>query len=215
MADPATVTDESAQQRILGAAERLFSQRGYENVSVRDIADEAGVTHPLIYYHWGSKRELLAAVVAGTQARMRAVFAGDRSASGGDPVARIRDLLGRLVGDSLVGERPYFLMVTRAFLDGMTVSDWPGGNPAAEALVALLLDSAPAADPDWEVQARTAIAVITALVTGWILLEDQLLDIAGLPPSRRETARQRVLDAVDLTLKDALEARPAPGGTPS
>ncbi|HEY5168000.1 MAG TPA: helix-turn-helix domain-containing protein, partial [Thermoleophilia bacterium] len=80
--------DESTQQRILAAAERLFADHGYANVSVRDIADEAGVTHPLIYYHWGSKRELLAAVVADTQAQMRAAFAVEPSALGGDPVAR-------------------------------------------------------------------------------------------------------------------------------
>ena len=43
-------------------AERLFAERGYRNVTVRDIADAAGVTHPLIYYYWGSKGSLLAAV---------------------------------------------------------------------------------------------------------------------------------------------------------
>ena len=204
--------DESTQQRILAAAERLFADHGYANVSVRDIADEAGVTHPLIYYHWGSKRELLAAVVADTQAQMRAAFAVEPSALGGDSVARARKLLAPLVGDSLAGNKPYFLMVTRAFLDGMPVSDWPGGNPAADALVRLLLDAAPTGDPDREEKVRTSVAVITALITGWILLEDQLLDIVQLADSRRESARELLLDAVDAIVRGAFDADPAPGG---
>jgi len=204
--------DESTQQRILAAAERLFADHGYANVSVRDIADEAGVTHPLIYYHWGSKRELLAAVVADTQAQMRAAFAVEPSALGGDPVARARKLLAPLVGDSLAGNKPYFLMVTRAFLDGMPVSDWPGGNPAADALVRLLLDAAPTGDPDREEKVRTSVAVITALITGWILLEDQLLNIVQLADSRRESARELLLDAVDAIVRGAIDADPAPGG---
>lgn len=215
MASTSTHDDESAAQRILDAAERLFAERGYENVSVRDIADEAGVTHPLIYYHWGSKRELLAAVVAGTQERMRATFAGERSGSGGDPARQATDLLGPLVRNSLAENRPYFLMLTRAFLDGMPAGDWPGGNPAANALVRLLLDTGPCGDPVWEEKARASVAVISALVTGWILLEDQLLDIVDLPPSGRATAREVLLDAVDAIVKDAFEARPASGGAPS
>jgi AcrR family transcriptional regulator len=203
-----STNDESTQQRILAAAERLFSERGFENVSVRDIAEEAGVTHPLIYYHWSSKRELLAAVVAGTQAEMRAAFAVEPSAPGGDPVARARKLLGPLVGDSLAGNKPYFLMVTRAFLDGMPVSDWPGGNPAADALIRLLVDAAPAGDPDREDKARTSVAVVTALVTGWILLEDQILDVVHLPPSRRAMARELLLDTVDTIVRGALDADP-------
>jgi hypothetical protein len=143
---------------------------------------------------------------------MRAAFAVEPSALGGDPVAQARKLLGPLVGDSLAGNKPYFLMVTRAFLDGMPVSDWPGGNPAADALVRLLLGAAPTGDPDREEKVRTSVAVVTALITGWILLEDQLLDIVQLADSRRETARELLLDAVDAIVRGAFDADPAPGG---
>ena len=64
---------------------------------------------------------------------MRVAFAVEPSALGSDAVAQARKLLGPLVADSLAGNRPYFLMVTRAFLDGMPVSDWPGGNPGPTA----------------------------------------------------------------------------------
>jgi AcrR family transcriptional regulator len=209
--DPAATGDEPAQQRILDAAQRLFSERGYENVSVRDIAEEAGVTHPLIYYHWGSKRELLAAVITGTQERMRAAFSGERSTGGDAPALEVRDLLRTLVRDSLADNRAYFLILTRAFLDGMPASDWPGGNPAANASVRMLLETGADGDPAWEEKVRASVAVISALVTGWILLEDQLLDIVRIPLSRREAARELLLDAVDMVIGSAFEARAAHG----
>jgi AcrR family transcriptional regulator len=50
------------RERILDAAERLFAQRGFHGVSLRDITDAAGVDVALVGYHFGSKRELFAAV---------------------------------------------------------------------------------------------------------------------------------------------------------
>src|ERR687893_1922283 len=48
---------------ILAAAERLLIQTGDEGaVSIRAIADAAGVTPPSIYLHFADKTELLAAV---------------------------------------------------------------------------------------------------------------------------------------------------------
>lgn len=49
--------------RILDAAERLFSIRGYHGVSLRDIATDAGVQVALTHYHFGSKETLFGAVI--------------------------------------------------------------------------------------------------------------------------------------------------------
>ena len=50
------------QARILDAAERLFAQRGFHGVSIRDITGAAGVDVALANYHFGSKQGLLEAV---------------------------------------------------------------------------------------------------------------------------------------------------------
>ena len=50
------------KERILDAAERLFAQRGFYGVSLRDITQAAGVDVALVSYHFGGKRELFAAV---------------------------------------------------------------------------------------------------------------------------------------------------------
>jgi AcrR family transcriptional regulator len=47
---------------ILLAAEKLFSERGYHGVSIRDIAAEAGVPLALVGYYYGAKSELYAAI---------------------------------------------------------------------------------------------------------------------------------------------------------
>ena len=47
---------------ILLAAEKLFAQRGYHAVSIRQIADEAGVPLALVGYHYGRKHELFYAI---------------------------------------------------------------------------------------------------------------------------------------------------------
>jgi AcrR family transcriptional regulator len=46
------------KENILLAAERLFAARGYHGVSIRDIANEAGVQFALIAYYYGNKVDL-------------------------------------------------------------------------------------------------------------------------------------------------------------
>ncbi|HXW37618.1 MAG TPA: TetR/AcrR family transcriptional regulator [Nitrososphaerales archaeon] len=49
-------------ERILQAASKLFAERGYSNVSIRDVCREGGTTAPVIYYYFGNKRGLFEAV---------------------------------------------------------------------------------------------------------------------------------------------------------
>ncbi len=50
------------QQLLLDTAERLFSQKGYDGTSVRDIAAEAGINTAMISYYFGSKEKLMEAI---------------------------------------------------------------------------------------------------------------------------------------------------------
>lgn len=53
------------QQKLLAAAVDAFSEGGFKGTSTRDIADRAGVHHPLITYHFKNKDMLWRAAVAG------------------------------------------------------------------------------------------------------------------------------------------------------
>ena len=57
-------SDKPTRQRILEAAARLFSERGYAGASVRDIAAELGIANPSLYYHFSSKEEMLAELLS-------------------------------------------------------------------------------------------------------------------------------------------------------
>lgn len=46
------------QQRLLDAAIEAFAENGFKGTSTRDIAERAGVHHPLITYHFKSKEVL-------------------------------------------------------------------------------------------------------------------------------------------------------------
>ncbi|MFW5753014.1 MAG: TetR/AcrR family transcriptional regulator [Planctomycetota bacterium] len=50
--------------RILDAAERLFAERGFDAVGLRGITQEAGANLAAVNYHFGSKEQLLFAVLA-------------------------------------------------------------------------------------------------------------------------------------------------------
>lgn len=52
------------KQAILLAAEKLFAQRGYHAVSLREIAEEAAVPLALVGYYYGQKHELFHAIFA-------------------------------------------------------------------------------------------------------------------------------------------------------
>lgn len=46
------------QHKLLDAATEAFSENGFKGTSTRDIADRAGVHHPLITYHFKNKDQL-------------------------------------------------------------------------------------------------------------------------------------------------------------
>lgn len=52
---------EETRSRILGAAQRVISA-GAASISIPGVAREAGVSIPTVYRHFGTKRDLLAAV---------------------------------------------------------------------------------------------------------------------------------------------------------
>ena len=49
--------------KIIEAAEKLFSEKGFDNVSTREIAREAGQkNHSAMHYHFGSMDQLVKAI---------------------------------------------------------------------------------------------------------------------------------------------------------
>src|ERR1700761_3069940 len=49
---------------VLRTAARLIRRRGYENVSLGDIADELHIAKPTVYYYFKNKDEVVRALLA-------------------------------------------------------------------------------------------------------------------------------------------------------
>ena len=54
---------EDTKQRILDEALRLFSQSGFDSVSVERIASAVGIKAPSLYKHFKSKRDIFDSII--------------------------------------------------------------------------------------------------------------------------------------------------------
>lgn len=98
----------SSRRRILDAALRLFSRRGYEETSVAALARSAGVSKGLVYHYFDTKRDVLEAVMARGSERLDAALrrlGAESSAS--SPAATVMEVLG-LVAEDLPWWRLFF-----------------------------------------------------------------------------------------------------------
>ena len=76
-----------SHDRILLKALALFSNRGYDATSVREICEAAGVTKPTLYHFYGSKEGVYRALVEGTLDEYRHGVRAIVEASGSVPGA--------------------------------------------------------------------------------------------------------------------------------
>ena len=57
-------TKPDTREKILQAAFAVISKQGYENTSIKDIAEKAGVAQGLVHYYFKSKQQLVLDVLA-------------------------------------------------------------------------------------------------------------------------------------------------------
>ncbi|MFE3441933.1 TetR/AcrR family transcriptional regulator [Nocardia sp. NPDC059180] len=61
------------KQAIRDAAVTLFTNKGFEQTSLREVADAVGITKASLYYHYASKLDLLLAIIDPVIDHMRSV----------------------------------------------------------------------------------------------------------------------------------------------
>lgn len=82
MADPIAL---KSPERILYEALHLFSRKGYDATSVREICEAAAITKPTLYHFYGSKEGLYRALVDGTLEQFRRTLVEVLAAPGTAP----------------------------------------------------------------------------------------------------------------------------------
>lgn len=101
---------EVSRERILDAAAEIFSQRGYAGAGVDQLAARSGIAKTAIYYHFGNKEGLLAAVL---ERAATTWIDGIQAAAkqGGDPIGRLDRALAGM--RTLLEEKPWILKLVQ------------------------------------------------------------------------------------------------------
>jgi AcrR family transcriptional regulator len=85
----------NASERLVVAALELFAERGYENTTVIDIAERAGLTKSTFFRHFPDKREVLFGGGTMTGLLVEGIAAAPAAATPLETVAYALDMLGR------------------------------------------------------------------------------------------------------------------------
>ncbi len=142
----------------LEAAADLFAAQGPAATSIRDVAKRAGVNHGLLHRHFGSKEQLVGAVLDYLGQHLADLLAADTSTTELDAAI---DRQSRVVA--------------RTTLDGYPVNELQTRFPNIAQRVQRLRSRHPT-----ERSARLAAAHVTALQLSWRLFGDFLRASTGL-----------------------------------
>lgn len=193
------LSKDARRAELLLAGERVFSQRPFEDVSIDDIAAEAGISKNLLYHYFSGKRELYMAVITESAERMIAMTEPDMAL---EPLERLNASLQAHL-DYAVAHAPGYTALLRG----------AGGDPEIQALLNDLQDrvvertlkSLPipgGPPPEVELALRGWVGMVDSLTLSW-------LDRRHLPQDRVRELMAELFVAV-VTAGGTVGARRAP-----
>ena len=169
------------QAALINAAARCFAERGIAQVSIREIAKDAGVNHGLVHRHFGSKDGLLKATLGNLS---RSV---DKRLKGVNHDEPLFALLPKIFGGTKdVGL--HWRVVTHALLEGMTVAELQDDFPVFERLVQA---SKVAGKSHEEAVGQAALIFATGL--GYMVFQDYLKGAAEHDGTDWESVRPHLM----------------------
>lgn len=173
------------RERVLRAARRRFTEQGFAATSLRDIADELGITKAALYYHFPRKADLVREVLAPMADDIDAWF---DQAEASD--ATTRELLTDYF-DVVRHHHDLIIMVTREPAT-LEIADI-GARVAHWVVRAQRVFSGPNADLEARVRTTLAIGGL-ARVTSFLEVDDDV--------ELRRLAVQAALDALGVPEQD-------------
>jgi AcrR family transcriptional regulator len=103
------------QAVIIDAAERIFGQKPFNKVSIRDIAAEAGISHATIYRYFPDQQTVFVeAFLRGVEEIHTLIDAVIKERGTTDPVASVAEAFVNFLSEN----DHYFRMMTHFMLDG-------------------------------------------------------------------------------------------------
>lgn len=169
---------------VQAAAVELLAECGPREVTVRKVAELAGVNHALIHRHFGTKDALIRAVVAQQSRELGTAAAALANGTAADLLRLLQD------------HAAYWRVLARIVLDEpKMLADLE--LPAAAATLGLITGGAAADEPT-----RVGAAVAASTALGWLVFGPHLAGVLGLTDHAAFDAR------VSATVRAAV-GRPA------
>jgi AcrR family transcriptional regulator len=177
------------REQILAAAEELFATRPPAEVTIRHIAERAGVQHSLVHRHFGTKERLLNEVIARTVAAYAEAIASATDPSDGFTRGM----------DHMAEHRAGLLAIISALAEQTQRLDTQQSFPGAD----LHLERLMKAGAQGAVDLRILTVAVMAFTAGWAFFEDWWIAAAGLE-GESERVRSEVAGIIRrLVLREA------------
>jgi len=170
-------------EALLDAATALFAEKGPAVVSAREVARRARVNHGLVHRHFGTKDNLVRAVLDRLVGGVRQSFADIDLESG-----QRRQLFAAIAAD-----QRYWRVLVRALLDGHAGSLLKGDFPLMRRGVERVREAQRAGRLDADLDPRELVATYMALVLGWLVFEPFIAAATGLDRVGSARRRDRLL----------------------
>lgn len=194
---PAVRGPAAVRASLVAAASELFAARGTAAVSVREIAERAGVNHGLIHHYFHSKQGLIDATLEelAAQATKSLEHGADFSPEG--PLSRYLLVASRVLLDAEPGEKldgPERMSGLAELLRRLaeTGPRLEGQLAAARPAAA---DERPGPVGSARYQARLRAVHLAVLLIGLLLFEPVLLEAAGLADEDAARVREALIAA--------------------
>ena len=106
----------NTREKIMDVALHMFSERGYEAVSIRDICGEVGIKESTLYYHFKNKKDILDSLVAKFRAHIDGLL-GHVDEISAKPEGKAKAASGKTKTSKSNTDDPSFQMVDSYMMD--------------------------------------------------------------------------------------------------
>ena len=178
------------EDAIVQAVNRLLAEKGFDAMTVDEVAANVGIAKASLYKHFSSKEELAAAAMVHVMQRAQAFLSSLPSIDKDDkaPIANLRAAAGWMMTLKLAGEMPSLpsqnstlratLMSNKAYMDGlMDASDYLGSWIEAAQKNGSLNTALPPIAVLYTLYARACDPVLEFLKLGDQMTDGQIIDL--------------------------------------
>ena len=177
---------QAREEAIVQTANRLLAEKGFESMTVDEVAAAVGIAKASLYKHFPSKEDLAAAAMVRIMQRTMEFLASVPPED--KPIAKLRAVVRWAMQMQLAGEMPSLphqnsslraaLMNNRGYLDRLvTISDQLGGWIQAAQADGSLNPKLPAIAVLYTLFARACDPVLGFLKAGGLQTDEQIVEL--------------------------------------